>query len=148
MDKSVEEPTIICLPSSKLLVRGGCLVKESWENQTISRHELATIGGVELRRGISISALLLFPSALVAALAGAVMLSSPVWSIVVVILSLLVALISFFSIKTVRLVVKTGDGVVEYELSDNQDSIQGFTVSLSALIKGFAASKCQSEPND
>lgn len=126
---------LIRLPSTRLIVRANELIKENWENQVVARHLLSDIEDVSIRRATSYSTIVVFLSSLLGAVIGKMVIQSTLWSWVTTIVLGLTALIVWFSIKRAFLDVKTSSGTVSYELSDGADLVDGFEVSLSAILK-------------
>lgn len=125
---------VISLPMTRLYVRGDSLIKESYSNNPVARHALSEIQDVSIERRTSYRSIATFIVcgllALIckAAIRG-VWLS---WSLTIVFT--LVSLFNLFIIKRIELRVKTASGETTYDLTDSEEEIKGFELSLSEMI--------------
>ncbi len=128
---------MIRLPASRLVVKANELIKENWDDTVIARHAFADIDDVSIRRTKSYSMMLLVLCLVAGAIVCKLMVASVLWSWILTLTLGLVSFILSFSIHRAYLDVKTSSGTVSYDLTDSADLVDGFEVSLSALLKKY-----------
>lgn len=129
-----EEPAILTLPQSHIVVTRGHVIKQSPDGRAIARHSVGHVSRVEARQKFS------FFSVLVV-LIGASLVYFPYTRIegevlkwILIVLGAFFALFGFAGTFSSILVLHCGEETVTYSINDDYENLKGFVVSANELL--------------
>jgi hypothetical protein len=126
--------SFIELPVSGLCVRDGELQRRNDKGVIIARHKLASLERVSTHRKIDPTAIVFVLASVSLAIVCQLYVPSEVWSWVTFAAFMFVGLLCFFGITKLTIMVESADGNVRYDANDPQADVEGFVLSLQAML--------------